>query len=158
MMDYQVQAPTRRCAATGRDIRPGERYHSVLRDRDGKFVREDFAADAWLGTPDGAYGHWMGRVPADGEANRRPPIDDEMLVECFQRLDGATETAKVHFRYVVALLLMRRKRFKFEDTVGDTLTLRDTRSGERVAVTDPGLSTEQMTTVQDEVFQVLGWA
>jgi hypothetical protein len=162
MTDYQIQAPTRRCAVTGRELRPGERYHAVLLDEGGRFVRHDYAADAWAGPPPGAFSHWSGRVPKDGEAARRPPIDDELLVECFHRLDGAEEPAQVHFRYVVALLLMRRKRFKFEDVtkdaVGETMTLRDTRTGERHRVADPGLTEEAMAAVQDEVFQVLGWA
>ena len=162
MIDYQIQPNTRRCAATGRELRPGEKYHAVLLDAGGRFVRHDYAPDAWAGPPPGALAHWSGRVPQDGEAARRPPIDDELLAECFHRLDGATEPARVHFRYVVALLLMRRRRFKFEDVhkdaAGETLTLRDTRTGERYAVADPGLTDEAMAAVQDEVFQVLGWA
>jgi hypothetical protein len=162
MTDYQITAPTRRCAATGRELRPGERYHSVLIDDGARFVRRDYAADAWAGPPAGAFSHWAGRVPAAGEAQRRPPIDDDLLAECFHRLDGAADPAKIQFRYVVALLLMRRKRFKFEDVTkdaaGETLTLRCTRTGERFAVTDPGLTEEAMAAVQDEVFQVLGWA
>ena len=157
MMDYPVQAPTRLCAATGKAFRPGEKYHGVLAVENGKFIRRDFGLDGWNGPPPGTFSHWTGRVPANGDAARRPPVDDEMLVECFQRLDGAEEPAKVHFRYVVALLLMRRKRFKFEDTSGNTLALRDSRTGDRFSVIDPGLSEEQMATVQDEVFQVLGW-
>jgi hypothetical protein len=162
MTDYQIQAPTRRCAVTGRELRPGEKYFSALLDEAGRFARHDYGPESWSGPPPGAVAHWAGRVPTGGEAARRPPIDDELLVECFQRLDGATEPARVHFRYVVALLLMRRKRFKFEDVhkdaTGETLTLRDTRSGERYHVTDPGLTEDAMAAVQDEVFQVLGWA
>jgi hypothetical protein len=161
MTDYQIQAPTRRCAATGRELRPGERYHSVLLDEGGAFARRDYAPEAWAGPPPGAVAFWAGRVPTAGET-RRPPIDDELLVECFHRLDGAAEPAKVQFRYVVALLLMRRKRFKFEDihkdAAGETLTLRDTRTGDRYTVADPGLTEEAMAAVQDEVFRVLGWA
>ena len=92
----------------------------------------------------------------------RTPIDDDLLVECFHRLDGATDPDRVQFRYVVALLLMRRKRFRFEDVTrdaaGEALLLRDTRTGERYAVADPGLTEEAMAAVQDEVFRVLGWA
>ena len=162
MTDYQIpKATTRRCAATGRELRPGERYHSALCADGGKLVRHDFAADAWAGPPPGAIGHWTGRVPAADEAARRPPVDDELLAECFHRLDGSAEPAQVHFRYVVALLLMRRKRFKFEDVTkgaaGEALWLRDTRTGDRFAVADPGLTDEAMAAVQDEVFQVLGW-
>ena len=162
MTDYQIQAPTRRCAATGRELKAGQRYRAVLIDEGARFVRQDYAEEAWPGPPANAFSHWTGRVAADGDAHRLPPIDDELLVECFHRLDGASDPAKVHFRYVVALLLMRRKRFKFEDVTkdaaGETLTVRCTRTGERYAVTDPGLTAEAMAAVQDEVFQVLGWA
>jgi hypothetical protein len=143
-------------------LRAGDKYFAVLADEAGRFVRRDYSPDAWAGPPAGSLAYWTGRIPKDGEAARRPPIDDELLVECFQRLDGATEPNQVHFRYVVGLLLMRRKRFKFEDiqkdVTGETLTLRDTRTGERYAVVDPGLTEEAMAAVQDEVFQVLGWA
>src|SRR5262249_53940321 len=147
MTDYQIQAPARRCAATGRDLRPGEKYHSALLDEAGAFVRRDYAADAWAGPPPGAVAFWAGRVPHAGEA-APPRIAAGMLVECFHRLDGAADPAKVQFRYVVALLLMRRKRFKFEDVqkdaAGETLTVRDTRTGDRHAVADPGLTEAAM--------------
>ncbi len=162
MTDYQLQAPTRRCHATGRELRPGEKYVGALLDEAGRFVRRDFAPDAWTGPPENAIGHWAARVPKDGQTPKRPPIDDDLLGECFQRLDGATDPSQVQFRYVVALLLMRRKRFKFEDVTkgaaGETLLLRDTRTGDRHAVADPGLTEEAMAAAQDEVFRVLGWA
>ena len=162
MTDYHLQATTRRGHATGRELRPGEKYVTALLDEAGKFVRRDFAPEAWAGPPENAIGHWAARVPHAGEAPKRPPIDDDMLAECFHRLDGADDPSRVQFRYVVALLLMRRKRFKFEDVTkdaaGETLLLRDTRTGERFGVADPGLTEEAMAAVQDEVFRVLGWA
>ena len=39
MTDYQIQAPTRRCAVSGRELRPGEKYHAALLDEAGRFVR-----------------------------------------------------------------------------------------------------------------------
>src|SRR6266436_2886057 len=99
MTDYQIDANTRRCAVTGRELRPGEKFFSVLLDEHGKFVRRDYSGEAWQGPPPGAFSFWAGRIPAD--ENRRPPIDDEMLVECFQRLEGQTDPARVNFRYVV---------------------------------------------------------
>ncbi len=102
----------------------------------------------------------MGRLtPPQGK--RRQPIDDEMLMECFQRLEGQLEPGRVRFRYVVALLLMRRRRLKFEqarqDGPDEVLTMRCTRSGARHAVVNPGLTDEELATVQDDVFQALGW-
>src|SRR5439155_16675597 len=114
MGDYQIQENTRRCVATGRELRPGEQFFSVLLDEGAKFVRRDYSREAWQGPPTGCFSFWAGRVPARDE-KRRLRIDDDLLVDCFQRLQGQAESGKVNFRYVVALLLMRRKRFKFEE-------------------------------------------
>ena len=88
-------------------------------------------------------------------------INDELLVDCFEHLGAATEPGQRNFRYVVALLLMRKKRFKFEDVrkhgYQEFILLRDVKSGARHEVPDPRLTDAEMTAVQDEVFRVLGW-
>jgi len=114
MMDYQIQAATRRCAVSGRELQPGERFYSVLLDENGKFVRQDYSKEVWQGPPPGAFSFWLGRVPPP-EQGRGPRIDDDLLFDCFQRLESEAEAARVNFRYVVALLLMRRRRLKFEE-------------------------------------------
>lgn len=160
MTDYQITASTRRCAATGRDLKPGEKVYTVLLDRDGKFVRQDYAGEAWTGMPADAFSFWVGRVTSTDEA-RKPRIDDELLMDCFRRLEGQYEPERVHFRYVVALLLMRRKRLKFEEAGveqgQEVLRLRDVRGRQTHEVVNPRLTDAQMTAVQDEVFKVLGW-
>jgi hypothetical protein len=160
MTDYQIQAHTRRCSVTGRELQTGEKYFSVLLDQGGKFVRQDYSLEAWQGPPEGAFSFWMGKVSTP-EGRKRPPIDDQMLLDCFQRLDGQTELGRIRFRFVVALLLMRRRRFKFEETEKEAgqevLVLRCTRTGAQHRVVNPCLTEEEMASVQDEVFQALGW-
>jgi hypothetical protein len=160
MTEYQIEANTRRCSVTGRELRPGERFFSVLLDEAGKFHRRDYSTDAWHGPPEGAFGFWAGRIPASGEPNR-PRIDDEVLIECLERLEGDPDPSRVPFRYVVALLLMRRKRLRFEEARmegGDEyLVLRCTKMGNMYRVLDPRLGEEAMEAVQEEVFRLLGW-
>jgi hypothetical protein len=161
MTDYEIQGPTRICSATGRELRPGELFHAVLTERDGKFIRADYAADAWPGAPPDAVAHWSGSVPADDKP-RKPVINDEVLIGCFDRLKDAVDGDGLNFRYVAALLLMRRKRFRFEDVARDeagrdVLVLKESRTGTIHRVVDPRLTDEQIATVQDEVFRVLGW-
>jgi hypothetical protein len=160
MIDYQIQPSTRRCAATGRELRPGEKVFSVLLDADGRFVRQDYSAEAWQGPPAGAYGFWAGRVGA-ADAPRRPPINDELLADCFAQLEGREEPAKVNVRYVLGLLLMRRRRLRFEEATTEAgrevLVLRCARTGERHRVVNPGLADEELAAVQDDVFRALGW-
>jgi hypothetical protein len=80
---------------------------------------------------------------------------------CLQRLESETDSTKIAFRYVLALLLMRRKRLRLEDTKKEgpreVMLLRCTRKGDRFRVADPALSDHELESVQDEVFRVLGW-
>jgi hypothetical protein len=161
MTDYQIQASTRRCALSGREIKPGERFYSVLLDEGDTFVRQDYSLEAWHGPPEKTFSFWQGRLPACG-APKRPPIDDELLLDCFARLEGEPEPGKQAFRYVLALLLVRRKRLRMEDSTSEggqgILVLRDGRSRTKYLVIDPGLPDDELELVQDEVFAVLGWA
>jgi hypothetical protein len=160
MTEYQIQPNTRRCAATGRELLPGQPYYSVLLDEAGKLVRKDYSREAWQGPPPGAFSFWAGRI-SPPQSRRRPPIDDDLLADCFQRLEGQTEPGRLNFRYVLALLLMRRRRLRFEEAEqgpdGEILVLRCARTGARHRVVNPGLSEEELTAVQDDVFQTLGW-
>jgi hypothetical protein len=159
-MDYQIQPNSRRCAVTGRELQPGERFYSALLEEDRQLVRKDYSQEAWQGPPLGAVSFWTGHVLADTE-KLKPRFDDDLLEDCFQRLDGQTEQSRVNFRYVVALLLMRRRRFRFENSVVEdgieNLFLRCMRTGARHAVVNPRLNDVEMAQVQEEVFNVLGW-
>jgi hypothetical protein len=162
MTDYDLQAPSRVCAATGRELKPGDRFFAALAESAGRLVRTDFAADAWPGPPPGAVAYWAGKVPAAGQRPKKPPINDELLLDCFDRLKDSADADGLNFRYVAALLLMRRKRFRFEDAARDeqgrdVLVVRDAKGGAVHHVTDPRLTDEQVAAVQAEVFRVLGW-
>ena len=161
MVEYQIQPNTRRCAQSGRELQAGERYFAVLVEEGECLVRRDYSAEVWQGAPANAFSFWTGRVPP-AESAARPRFDDDMLLDCFTRLEGQDDPRKVSFRYVVALLLLRRKRLKVERTdreVGQSvLCLRCSRSGATHQVVDPGLSEDALEKVQEDVFQVLGWS
>ncbi len=159
--DYQIQPNSRRCAVTGRELQPGERYYSALVEEGNQLLRRDYSQEAWTGPPPAAFSFWTGKVPPP-EERARPRFDDDLLEECFHRLAGQTDPGRVNFRYVVTLLLIRRKRLKLESsTVEDgveVLTVRGVRDGSAHQVVNPRLTEDEMRQVQDEVFQVLGWS
>jgi hypothetical protein len=159
MTDYQIQPNSRRCAATGRELQAGERLFSALIDENHQFVRKDFSPEAWQGPPPGAFSFWTGHVSAATD-KLKPRFDDDLLEDCFQRLEGQTEPSRINFRYVVALLLMRRRRFRFETSAVEDgverMILRCLRTDQKHEVVNPQLSDDEMAQVQDEVFNVLG--
>jgi hypothetical protein len=159
MTGYQIQDSTLRCARTGRELQPEEKYYSVLFVRDNAFVREDISLDAWQGPPDDAFSFWRARVPPRGQT-RRIVVDDEVLLDCLNRLADELDPPRLNFRYVLALLLMRRKRLKFEDVKTEDgqeyLLLRCSRTRTLHRILNPQLTEPQIAGVQDEVQKILG--
>lgn len=113
MLDFEVQRCTRRCAASGRELRPGERCVSVLIAEGAQVVRYDYAADAWQGPPENCVGWWSARVP-DGASQRVAWAPNDVMLDYFERLEGQEERRDV--RYVLTLLLIRRRLLRLEST------------------------------------------
>jgi hypothetical protein len=160
MTEYQIQPSTRRCFLTGRELQAGERCWSVLLDEDGKLVRRDYSLDAWQGPPPEAFSFWACRIPLS-QGRRRPVFDDDVLLDCFHRLEGQEELPRLRLRYVLGLMLLRRKRFAFlearQNDGKEVLVLRCSRTGAQQQVVNPGLNEDELVAVQEDVFQALGW-
>jgi hypothetical protein len=161
MPEHDIAAPSRTCAASGRELAPGQRIVSLLVEDAGGWLRRDYAAEAWPGPPGACVAYWQGVVPDAGRP-RKPVINDDLLLDLFRHLAESPDEQRMRFRYVVTLLLMRRKRLKFEDVKktpgGDVLIVRDAKAGTRHEVPDPRLSDDAIAAVQDEVFHALGWS
>jgi hypothetical protein len=138
-----------RCCVTGRDLRPGERFFGVLVDTPAGLSRLDYAVDAWPGPPEKAVGFWSGKVPAN-QVPRKRPLDDQVIREHFL----APETSD-SFRFVLALLLVRRKQLKLEGSSSGVLRLVDAKTGAKHELVDPALAGAELAAVQSEVMNLL---
>lgn len=160
MVEYQIQPSTRRCSINGRELRPGEKCYSVLLEEDGKFVRKDYSVEAWPGPPAQAFSFWAGRIPTP-QGKPKPVVDDDLLLDCFTRLEGEMEPGRVNFRYVLGLLLMRRRRLRLqgshEEGGREVLDFACPRTGAKHPVVNPGLTEDELMAVQEDVLQALGW-
>jgi hypothetical protein len=105
-IDFEIQRSTRRCAATERALEPGEWCYSVLEVRGAEIVRKDFAASAWSGAPAEVFGWWKSRVP-EPHAKKIKLAPNDVLLELFDQLAERPENEDM--RYVLTLLLMRRR-------------------------------------------------
>jgi hypothetical protein len=127
-MDYEVQRSTRHCTETGREFAPGETYFSVLVDEGADLKRYDYAVESWTGPSDKAVGWWKSQVPDQSVARKHWAPNDVML-HFWDEL--AEQPDKQDMRYVLTLLLIRRRVFRLEE---DT---RDSQNAEMLAVYCP---------------------
>jgi hypothetical protein len=116
-MDFDVQKTTRICAATSREIAAGETYYSVL-VREGADVRRlDYAEEAWPGPPENSLGWWKSTMPGREGAGKKKLAPSEVLLELFRELGDSPD--RNDLRYVLTLLLIRRRLLRLEETVRD---------------------------------------
>jgi hypothetical protein len=111
-MDYEVQHSSRHCSITGREFAPGETYYSAIVAKGAEVIRHDYAADAWPGPPTEAIGWWKSQVPNRAEGKKHWAPNDVML-QFWDEL--AMQPDKRDMRYVLTLLLVRRRVFRLEE-------------------------------------------
>jgi hypothetical protein len=112
MTDYELQRPARRCAATEREFAPGEEFFSALMAEGAELRRYDYSTDAWKGPPPGAIGWWKSHAP--GRETRRPYwAPHDILLNFFDQLTEQSD--RQDMRYVLALLLVRRRVMRLEE-------------------------------------------
>jgi hypothetical protein len=115
-MDYEVQGFSRHCHQSGREFAPGEWYYSVLKAEGAELKRYDYAADVWQGPPEDAVGWWKSQVP-DKSAHKKHWAPNDVMLNFFDELGDQPERLDV--RYVLTLLLIRRRVFRLEEEKRD---------------------------------------
>ena len=156
--DWSVGRSTRQCRATGAVIAEGEVYYAALREDGDRFVREDYAAAAWSGVErEGLYSWWKTKLaPSDPDrAKRRLKIDVEAFYRFFSDLEGSEESHRRRLRYVLALVLARKRALRLDGIEhapgGDVLKLYDRRSERLLEVPAPGLTEVEVQETEEEL-------
>jgi len=150
-MDYHLKPIGKTCASTGEQLPPGSLCHSALVEENGHFVRVDFSEDGWNGPPEGSIGHWKSVVPEVSQTTAKP-LDADALMRYFEQLAEDTNPVQEKFRYVLALLLLQKRRLKIDGTRRDGdieyLQLSGTRGEAPVEVRDHHLAEEEIKQIQ----------
>ncbi len=113
MFDFEVQRCSRHCAKTERTLQPGETYFTVLLVEGADVVRYDYSPEAWDGPPAKALGWWKAQIPTK-DSKRLHWAPNDVMLDMFEQLE---EEADQHdMRFVLALLLVRRRVLRLEET------------------------------------------
>lgn len=157
-MEYAFRTIGRTCAATGAELTPGTLCRSALVERDGRLERLDFALSSWTAAPADTIGHWRSQVPAAATPQVRR-LDADTLLQEFERLEDAGHEQVRRLRYVLALLLLQKKRLELEDCRVDDdvnyLVLIGTKGEGPFEVRDEQLDADEIAAVQRELLAQL---
>ena len=177
---YDIQRPTGVCAFTGRTIEPGESYTATLVEVDqadaesgkadnGGLKRIDVSADAWDKglRPDDLFCFWRATVPEPAE-KKKLFVDDDVLMNLFRRLEDTDRPDRLAFRFVLTLILMRKRLLKYTrseqrpDDAGNQQewwTMRgksiEGAEPEMFDVLNPGLDEQQLQHVTEQLGEIL---
>lgn len=158
---YPVGKAHRVCSATQRPLRIGERFVAALVENDaGGVERRDYSVEAWEAGPrpverQRLVGFWRSVVPPEGAA-RRAVLDDQTMLDLFEQTP-ADQPARAALRFVLALMMVRRRVMLHEGVRGTSMLLR--RSGDPrppegpplIEVADPGLDESTIAQVIAEL-------
>lgn len=158
MDEWEITKPLGQCCGTGRQIAPNEEYYAALVETDNGLERRDFCAQYWQDNTPKVYCYWKSRLP-DPEHRKQLFVDDEMLMAFFDRLEQETEQEKLNFRFVIMLVLMRKRRLKYDSTIlrdgEEVWKLRVVGSDQYVEVINPHLDEQQIQTLSSQIGEIL---
>ena len=171
LQDWTIQARTDRCDVTGQPFTDGQPFYTLLyRDDaqgggDSALARRDVSEDGWrqLRADRDAprpFSFWRSRFtpPPPPAPEALPKADAETLLRHFLTQNRPEHTRTV---YVLALMLERKKLLRPTDAQTDPdtgahlLFYEHAKTGESLAVTDPGVRLDQLDALQREVSALL---
>jgi hypothetical protein len=158
MAEWVINKPLGECFGTGRKIAPGEEYFGALVETDQGLERRDFSKEYWEKEKPLVFCFWKSRLASPDE-KKELFVSDEMLMAFFERLAPETDPEKINFRFVLALVLMRKRRLKYDGTRMDEdreiWRLRIPGEKDTVDVVNPHLDESQIEQLTAQIGQIL---
>ncbi|MBO6512814.1 MAG: hypothetical protein JJ974_02465 [Phycisphaerales bacterium] len=168
---YEISRSTETCIASSRELEIGEEHIAALLEVEGETAlsRVLYSMEVWeagVEFPQGAslFGFWKRRVPEPGESKRTPLVSDDEIFDLFEQLGEATDDKQIAFRYLLTLMLMRKKKIELEGMIAateDSPSLLKVRQrvkgggGPVFEVIDPKLDDEAIAEAIEELGQVM---
>jgi len=162
--DWKISKSSPHCHGCTVPFQLGQAYNSILIQTNEGLQRQDYCEDCFQkNRPEGVYYFWKRTLIAEADSAKRkgPVIDMDHVIEFFRRLEGETTPQKIAFRYILALMLARKKILLSEqrkrDAAGNEVQVfREKQGGQLHEVIEPALQPEEIEAVSNELGVLLG--
>lgn len=151
--------PGGKCVVTGKDIVPGEKFMAAVKETATGLERADVSLEAWKEfSREGMLAFWQATMPQPN-ARKKLFVDDEVLKQIFDKLGDTEEPGKLNFRFVLGLILMRKRIIIYEGTrfeAGKELwSVRYRGKDEQFDVLNPQLDEQKIVEVTSHLGDIL---
>ena len=158
MADWEIKKTLGQCTGTGVEFEVGQKYFAALVETDEGFERQDFSVEYWNEAKPEVFCFWQTKL-ANPEEKKKLLVNDEMLMAFFDRLAEEEAAEKVNFRFVLTLILMRKRKLKYEScTIEEGVerwTLKVTGQDRLANVINPHLTEDQIESLSSQMGQIL---
>jgi hypothetical protein len=158
---YSLARALGKCAGCGRDIAPGEKFIAAVRETAAGLERIDIGGECSEQFDRATFlAFWQSTLPAAAATRPKVFVDDSVLCELFERLgDAGDEPAKLNFRFVLGLILMRKRLVSYEsshiEAGKEFWTVKLKGREQPIDVLNPRLDEEQIAAVSAQLGQIL---
>lgn len=166
MQTWNLKSRAHTCARTERPFEEGETFHAAIYfdQSTGDFIRRDVCLQAWEEEIAELKPFSSWKTVYTKPDNGKPKTEyhsREGAEDLLRRLVEEDESYTVNARYILALMLERKKQLVQKEIKyvedGTLLIYEMKRSGEVFIIRDPELRLDEVETVQEEVATLLGF-
>jgi hypothetical protein len=157
--DWQMPRRSNTCHLCGHEFAIGETFAVSLLEAAQGYDRRDYCQACAPAEELDRLATWKTTRREPATPKRGQPFDREAVFALFRQVTTAQDPAQDQFRFVLALLLWRKKVLKFEDTVpadtGEVWRFRAPHTGDEFQVPHPPLDETEVEQLSRQVEQLL---
>ncbi len=160
MQEWKIKKNSGECVRCRAKFEPGRRLFSVLFDKPEGLLREDYCAECFSAErPPDFFSFWRTTMPAPN-APKRPAINMDAIFDVFRNMRDPSDPSAARLRFLLALMLMRKKRLKLNRIVRrgrcEYLVLVEPRVGAEHEVECLDLAEAEMAELRDRLSAWMG--
>lgn len=162
---FSISRPTGQCAHSGTPLAPGEKYVATLVERQGaeELERVDYSLAAWdAGTrphpPLYLFASWRATMATPDAKKQQLALDDEELLDLFEQLSDAGDVKRQAFRFLLSLLLIRKRVLRYEGQRPGMMLVREVGTDTSlppIEVVDPGSAPEAISSAIEQLGAIM---
>lgn len=159
MTDWDIQSRATTCTTCRNPFADKQTYHTLLGLTAEGYQRRDLCTECYIAAArEGVLSYWQ------GEYKMPPPppeaIQKDTAESLLRKLVDSTDPTHAAARYILAVMLERKRLLKHRDTVHETdgrelLVYEHAQTGESFTIPDPKLRLDQLQEIQQQVVDLL---